>query len=84
MTKKSGLRLLCGAWLVAALMITGGDSTESADDTIQVNPPATELISKNASVVLTASLGNTNDSLVLPLNWRVSNAGLGGISEQKA
>lgn len=70
------------ALVALALLNVGCESTESADSSITVTPADSELQGE-ASVALVASLAggtNTEEQLILPLEWRVADPEYGSIS----
>ncbi len=81
---KSGSAWVLGVVLAAGLsvaVLSGCESTETADTSITVTLSSSS-ISGKAAVTLTAALsGGTNSTteLALPLVWTVSDSSLGGI-----
>lgn len=60
------------------IMVAGCETTKTADSAIAVTPSSMTLTGVHASVTFTAVVG-TNTTLVLPLNWSVSEPSLGHI-----
>jgi len=73
--------MMAVAFLTAACWwgMAGCESTTSADSAMTVDPPSVDLTVSNRTQVFTAALTTTNTTLVLPLNWSVSNPALGTI-----
>lgn len=72
--------LLAGA-LVCALALTLASGCEDAEtgSGLTLTPASSELTGPGATVLLTASMPDEGDEVILPLTWSVSNPSLGGI-----
>lgn len=64
---------------LAAVLLVACESTESGGDVVTVTPATVELAGKGKTASFVASFSTTNDTLVLPLTWSLSNGGLGRI-----
>jgi hypothetical protein len=69
----AGLAILAGWWLA-----TGCDSNSGSESIIAVTPASATLSGEGSTATFTAS-GSTNMTMVLPLEWTVSDASLGRI-----
>lgn len=81
------LCFLLAALAAVAAVNLGCESTETTESaiTVTVEPVGGVLVGKNATATLTASImiadSNKTESLVLPLEWNISNGGLGAITK---
>lgn len=62
---------------VAGLVLVGCETTETSDNAITVSPASVTLTNDWETVVFTASSSGTNASLILPLQWSVSDPARG-------
>lgn len=65
--------------LAVNLLITGCESTSSADQVIKLTPESAELRGKGATASFTAAATSTNSPLVLPLEWSLSRGDFGRV-----
>lgn len=65
--------------VVAGMMITGCETTETTDNAIVVSPDSAVVTNEAALVTFTASLSSSNVSLILPLEWTVGDSSMGHI-----
>ncbi len=79
--------LLLATLAVVAAVNMGCESTETTESaiTVTVEPAGGVLVGRNATATLTASImiadSNSTESLVLPLEWNVSEGSLGAITK---
>ncbi len=79
-TMKGDVRIW-GAALGLSLLAVGCESSKTSEHAIAVTPASTVLADGRGAVALSAAPANTNavPRLFLPLEWSVSNPGLGRI-----
>jgi hypothetical protein len=73
-----GMAVIAG---VVGVVLTGCETTESADSAITITLSSSTITNKAAVTMTAAASGGTNSttSLALPLVWTASDAALGGI-----
>ncbi len=65
--------------VVAGIMITGCETTETTDNAMTVSPDSAIVTNDVSMVTFTASLTSSNVALILPLIWSVGDASMGHI-----
>lgn len=80
MKTTSWLAVSLVAGLVAVnVLVTGCESTSTAEEVITVTPATATLNTKGETASFVASASSTNNPLVLPLEWSIGNSELGRI-----
>lgn len=69
-----------GGVIVLAAMLQSGCEEAKGLDGLQVDPPSATLSTNDQTVTFTVTGGVTNETLALPLTWRVQDANLGSIT----
>jgi|APTNR8051073442_1049403.scaffolds.fasta_scaffold00080_28 hypothetical protein len=65
--------------LAVNVLVTGCESTSSAEEVITVTPTSANLVGQGATASFVASATSTNSPLVLPLEWSIARGDLGKI-----
>ena len=63
--------------LAVNVLVTGCESTSSAEEVITVTPASATLVGQRATASFVASATSTNSPLVLPLEWSIARGDLG-------
>lgn len=70
--------LLAGICLIGMSVSSACDDAETGTS-LQVDPPSSDVAGRGATVLLTASVADEDEEMIMPLKWSVSNPSLGGI-----